>query len=114
MGDDRGQQISPGNDRCARQDKIFTGQCRQHLHTTAPPDQATNPDEHAVEVKKRKQHKKQLRKVSFQAAKNLYKDKIALAAFSNALEEVRTAFNAGPATRNGVTREFHLKKSLAG
>ena len=82
------------------------------VYTLPLPDETSQPEQYAKEVEKCKQHKRQLRNVAFQAARILYKDKTALAAFGIALEEVRTAFSAGPATRHSVARKFYSKKSL--
>ena len=83
------------------------------VYTPPLPDATTHPTERATEVEKRKQHEKQLRKVAFRAARNIYEDETASTAFGSALEEEREIFNSlGATTRSGTQREFYSKRTL--
>lgn len=76
------------------------------------PDPAVDRTAYDNEVEKRSQHEKQMRKVAFRAARNIYADETAATAFGSALEQERDRYSALPSTRSTANAEFYSKQAL--
>ena len=76
-----------------------TRTAQENIIETFMPELPDDPDERRVEVNKRFQYKKQLRKVAFRAARNIYDDDAAAEAFAAPMEEERETWNNKEAGR---------------